>query len=90
MPGGPTSLLWPLVAVGWWCRWCWRSAAGIRHERALAGRRDEVVIATKLGYTFDGDQREITGGSTPSAITSGSACWTLSIARQAVTAVSRQ
>ena len=29
--------------------------------RALAGHRDEVVIATKFGYTFDPDQRAITG-----------------------------
>jgi aryl-alcohol dehydrogenase-like predicted oxidoreductase len=29
--------------------------------RALAGRRDEVVIATKFGYTFDAQQRAITG-----------------------------
>jgi aryl-alcohol dehydrogenase-like predicted oxidoreductase len=29
--------------------------------RALAGRRDEAVIATKFGYTFDEDQRAITG-----------------------------
>jgi hypothetical protein len=29
--------------------------------RALAGRRDEVVIATKFGYTFDADQRAILG-----------------------------
>jgi len=29
--------------------------------RALAGRRDEVVIATKFGYTFDAGQRAITG-----------------------------
>jgi aryl-alcohol dehydrogenase-like predicted oxidoreductase len=29
--------------------------------RALAGRRDEVVIATKFGYTFDGARRAITG-----------------------------
>jgi aryl-alcohol dehydrogenase-like predicted oxidoreductase len=29
--------------------------------RALAGHRDEVVIATKFGYTFDTAQRAITG-----------------------------
>jgi len=29
--------------------------------RALAGHRDEVVIATKFGYTFDTEQRAITG-----------------------------
>jgi aryl-alcohol dehydrogenase-like predicted oxidoreductase len=29
--------------------------------RALAGRRDEVVIATKFGYTFNAAQRAITG-----------------------------
>ncbi len=29
--------------------------------RALSGRRDEVVIATKFGYTFDTGQRAITG-----------------------------
>jgi aryl-alcohol dehydrogenase-like predicted oxidoreductase len=29
--------------------------------RALAGHRDEVVIATKFGYTFDPHQRAITG-----------------------------
>jgi aryl-alcohol dehydrogenase-like predicted oxidoreductase len=29
--------------------------------RALAGYRDEVVIATKFGYTFDPGQRAITG-----------------------------
>jgi len=29
--------------------------------RALAGHRDEVVIATKFGYTFDTGQRAITG-----------------------------
>jgi aryl-alcohol dehydrogenase-like predicted oxidoreductase len=29
--------------------------------RALSGRRDDVVIATKFGYTFDPDQRAITG-----------------------------
>ena len=29
--------------------------------RALASRRDEVVIATKFGYTFDAGQRAITG-----------------------------
>jgi aryl-alcohol dehydrogenase-like predicted oxidoreductase len=29
--------------------------------RALAGHRDEVVIATKFGYTFDAGQRAITG-----------------------------
>jgi aryl-alcohol dehydrogenase-like predicted oxidoreductase len=30
-------------------------------RRALAGHRDGVVIATKFGYTFDPDQRAITG-----------------------------
>lgn len=29
--------------------------------KALAGQRDEVVIATKFGYTFDTGQRAITG-----------------------------
>jgi aryl-alcohol dehydrogenase-like predicted oxidoreductase len=29
--------------------------------RALSGRRDDVVVATKFGYTFDPDLREITG-----------------------------
>ncbi len=29
--------------------------------RAMAGHRDEVVIATKFGYTFDAGQRAITG-----------------------------
>ncbi|WP_433349380.1 aldo/keto reductase [Micromonospora sp. CA-111912] len=29
--------------------------------RALAGRRDEAVIATKWGYTFDEDARQATG-----------------------------
>jgi aryl-alcohol dehydrogenase-like predicted oxidoreductase len=29
--------------------------------RALAGHRDEAVIATKFGYTFDAGQRAITG-----------------------------
>jgi aryl-alcohol dehydrogenase-like predicted oxidoreductase len=29
--------------------------------RALAGHRDEVVLATKFGYTFDTGQRAITG-----------------------------
>jgi aryl-alcohol dehydrogenase-like predicted oxidoreductase len=29
--------------------------------RALAGHRDEVVIATKFGYTFDPERRAITG-----------------------------
>ena len=29
--------------------------------RALSGRRDQVVIATKFGYTFDAGQRAITG-----------------------------
>jgi aryl-alcohol dehydrogenase-like predicted oxidoreductase len=29
--------------------------------RALSGRRDDVVIATKFGYTFDTDRRAITG-----------------------------
>jgi aryl-alcohol dehydrogenase-like predicted oxidoreductase len=29
--------------------------------RALAGRRDDVVIATKFGYTFDAGQRAILG-----------------------------
>jgi aryl-alcohol dehydrogenase-like predicted oxidoreductase len=29
--------------------------------RALAGHRNEVVIATKFGYTFDAGQRAITG-----------------------------
>jgi aryl-alcohol dehydrogenase-like predicted oxidoreductase len=29
--------------------------------RALAGRRDEVVLATKFGYTFDAARRAITG-----------------------------
>jgi aryl-alcohol dehydrogenase-like predicted oxidoreductase len=29
--------------------------------RALAGHRDEVVLATKFGYTFDAGQRAITG-----------------------------
>ena len=29
--------------------------------RALAGHRDEAVIATKFGYTFDAGQRTITG-----------------------------
>jgi aryl-alcohol dehydrogenase-like predicted oxidoreductase len=37
--------------------------------RALAGHRDEVVIATKFGYTFDPDQRAITGqDATPAYI----------------------
>jgi aryl-alcohol dehydrogenase-like predicted oxidoreductase len=35
--------------------------------RALAGHRDEVVIATKFGYTFDPDQRAITGQDTTPA-----------------------
>jgi aryl-alcohol dehydrogenase-like predicted oxidoreductase len=35
--------------------------------RALAGCRDEVVIATKFGYTFDPDQRAITGQDATSA-----------------------
>src|SRR5215467_12292756 len=29
--------------------------------RALAGRRDEAVIATKFGYTFDADQKVTSG-----------------------------
>ena len=29
--------------------------------QAIAGRRDKVVIATKVGYTFKGDTREMTG-----------------------------
>src|SRR5262245_17075082 len=29
--------------------------------RALAGHRDEIVIATKFGYTFDAERRAITG-----------------------------
>ncbi|MEU4790084.1 aldo/keto reductase, partial [Micromonospora tulbaghiae] len=29
--------------------------------RALAGRRDEAVIATKFGYTFDERTRQATG-----------------------------
>jgi aryl-alcohol dehydrogenase-like predicted oxidoreductase len=29
--------------------------------RALAGHRDEVVIATKFGYTHDAEQRALTG-----------------------------
>lgn len=29
--------------------------------RALQGRRDQVIIATKFGYTFDPDKRQITG-----------------------------
>jgi aryl-alcohol dehydrogenase-like predicted oxidoreductase len=41
--------------------------------RALAGHRDEVVIATKFGYTFDPGQRAITGQDvTPGYI--GRAC----------------
>jgi aryl-alcohol dehydrogenase-like predicted oxidoreductase len=37
--------------------------------RALAGHRDGVVIATKFGYTFDPDQRAITGqDATPAYI----------------------
>src|SRR5215469_11126263 len=32
--------------------------------RALAGRRDQVVIATKFGYTFDAGQRVIAGEDT--------------------------
>jgi aryl-alcohol dehydrogenase-like predicted oxidoreductase len=32
--------------------------------RALAGRRDEVVIATKFGFTFDAGQSAITGEDT--------------------------
>jgi hypothetical protein len=37
--------------------------------RALAGHRDEVVIATKFGYTFDTGQRAITGeDATPAYI----------------------
>jgi aryl-alcohol dehydrogenase-like predicted oxidoreductase len=32
--------------------------------RALAGHRDEVVIATKFGYTFDAGRRAITGQDT--------------------------
>jgi len=37
--------------------------------RALVGHRDEAVIATKFGYTFDPDQRAITGqDSTPAYI----------------------
>ena len=35
--------------------------------RALAGHRDEVVIATKFGYTFDPGQRAITGQDTSPA-----------------------
>ena len=35
--------------------------------RALAGHRDEVVIATKFGYTFDPGQRAITGEDTSPA-----------------------
>ena len=38
-------------------------------RRALAGHRDEVVIATKFGYTFDTGQRAITGeDATPAYI----------------------
>jgi aryl-alcohol dehydrogenase-like predicted oxidoreductase len=37
--------------------------------RALAGHRDEVVIATKFGYTFDAGQRAITE-RTPRPVTS--------------------
>ncbi len=37
--------------------------------RALAGHRDDVVIATKFGYTFDTGQRAITGqDATPAYI----------------------
>ncbi|SCG52283.1 Predicted oxidoreductase [Micromonospora siamensis] len=35
--------------------------------RALAGRRDEAVIATKWGYTFDEDARQATGEDTSPA-----------------------
>jgi aryl-alcohol dehydrogenase-like predicted oxidoreductase len=35
--------------------------------RALTGHRDEVVLATKFGYTFDPDQRAITGEDTSPA-----------------------
>ncbi len=35
--------------------------------RALVGHRDEAVIATKFGYTFDPDQRAITGQDTTPA-----------------------
>ena len=35
--------------------------------RALAGHRDEVVIATKFGYTLDTGQRAITGQDTTPA-----------------------
>jgi aryl-alcohol dehydrogenase-like predicted oxidoreductase len=39
--------------------------------RALAGRRDEVVIATKFGSTFDEHTREVTGSAAgPDAIRS--------------------
>lgn len=37
--------------------------------RALAGHRDDVVIATKFGHTFDVEQRRVTGSdATPAAI----------------------
>jgi aryl-alcohol dehydrogenase-like predicted oxidoreductase len=35
--------------------------------RALGGHRDEVVIATKFGYTFDTGRREVTGEDASSA-----------------------
>src|SRR5712691_2823423 len=42
------------------------TAPGIASE-CLAGRRDEVVIATKFGYTFDAGWRAITGVDTSPA-----------------------
>jgi aryl-alcohol dehydrogenase-like predicted oxidoreductase len=43
--------------------------------RALAGHRDEVMIATKFGYTFDAGQRTITGqDASPGYITRGRDC----------------
>jgi aryl-alcohol dehydrogenase-like predicted oxidoreductase len=30
-------------------------------EKALEGKRNEVVIATKFGFTYDSSKREITG-----------------------------
>ena len=48
--------------------------------RALAGRRDEVVVATKFGYTFDTGRRRSPGRTSRRAISAGPAgrrcaCW---------------
>ncbi len=39
--------------------------------KAIAGRRDKLIIATKFGYTYDEERRAVTGTNTAPTIFAG-------------------